>query len=185
MHSTNQELIDGYLAAVREATRSLPRGQQETILGDLESHIEHALPADPEQTEVRNVLDRLGSPESIATEAGASVGQEPSRTREVLGLIGITVGSLFVPIIGWTVGIVLVWMSPVWSKAQKLTATMVWPFGWFAMLLVLVATLRSSTSLDANGTGGTLQVLSVIVFVAAPLVVLASLIRSLVKGEHK
>lgn len=35
----------------------------------------------------------------------------------------------FIPIIGWVVGIVLVWMSPGWSKVQKTTATLVWPGG--------------------------------------------------------
>ncbi len=91
MQSTNQELIDDYLTAVRDATRSLPIGKRETIVGDLESHIEQALPADAGEAEVRTVLDRLGSPESIAAEAGAddvivSVKKGPSRVKEIVGL---------------------------------------------------------------------------------------------------
>ena len=118
MQSTNQELIADYLTAVRDATRSLPVGKRETIIGDLEAHS-----ADAGEAEVRTVLDRLGSPASIAAEAGADDApivdkKEPSRVQEIFGLIGLSVGSLFIPIIGWVVGVVLIWMSPVWSTTR-------------------------------------------------------------------
>ena len=172
----------------REATRSLPTGKRETIVGDLESHIEQALPADAGEAEVRTVLDRLGSPESIAAEAGADdahilAKKGPSRVKEIIGLIGISVGSLFIPLIGWVVGIVLVWMSPVWSKLQKTIATLVWPGGWFAMLYLPLVSVRSSVSLDASVSNTAVQALMVILFIAAPLVVLAWLIRTLVKTD--
>jgi len=116
--------------------------------------------------------ERLGSPELIAAEAGAeAVVGRPSRIKEVIGLIMISVGSL-IPIVGWVVGIVLVWMSPVWSKAQKLLATLVWPFGWFTMLLFGLMSTRSSSSFDQAASNGALQALGVILLVAAPVVVL-------------
>lgn len=188
MQSTNQELIADYLTAVRDATRSLPAGKRETIIGDLESHIEQALPADAGEAQVRTVLDRLGSPESIATEAGAdeapfSAKKGPSRVKEIIGLVGLSVGSLFIPIIGWVVGIVLVWMSPVWSKVQKTTATLVWPGGWFVMLLLPLMTVRSSAPFEEGASNGAVQAVLVILFFAAPLVVLAWLIRTLVKTD--
>jgi hypothetical protein len=185
MQSTNRTLIDGYLTAVREATRSLPPGRQASIVDDLESHIEQALPPDAAESEVRTVLERLGSPELIAAEAGAeAVVGGPSRIKEVIGLIMISVGSL-IPIVGWVVGIVLVWMSPVWSKAQKLMATLVWPFGWFTMLLFGLTSIRSSSSFDEAASNGALQALGVILLVAAPVVVLAWLIRSLIRADTK
>lgn len=191
MQSTNQELIDDYLTAVRDATRSLPTGKRETIVGDLESHIEQALSADAGEAEVRTVLDRLGSPQSIADEAGATdvapvaVNKGPSRIKEIIGLIGISVGSLFIPIIGWVVGIVLLWMSPVLSKVQKITATLVWPGGWFGMLLLLTMNVRSSGPFEEGASDGTLQAVVVILFLGAPLVVLAWLIRTLVRADSK
>lgn len=189
MQSTNQELIDDYLTAVRDATRSLPTGKRESIVGDLESHIEQALPADAGEAEVRTVLDRLGSPESIAAEAGAVdapilAEKGPSRVKEIIGLIGISVGSLFIPLIGWVVGMVLVWMSPVWSKLQKITATLVWPGGWFAMLYLPLVSVRSAASFDEGVSNG-VQALLVILFLAAPLAVLAWLIRTLVQADSK
>lgn len=188
MQSTNQELIADYLTAVRDATRSLPVGKRETIIGDLEAHIEQALSADAGEAEVRTVLDRLGSPASIAAEAGAddapiAAKKEPSRVQEIFGLIGLSVGSLFIPIIGWVVGVVLIWMSPVWSKLQKITATLVWPGGWFAMLYLPLISVRSSISVDTTGSSAGVQVLLVILFIAAPLVVLAWLIRTLVTTD--
>ncbi len=188
MQASNQTLIDDYLTAVREATRSLPRGQQETIVEDLESHIEQALPSEPGEAEVRTVLDRLGSPESIAAEAGAQAGTVaggPARIKEIIGLIGISIGSLFIPIVGWIVGIVLVWMSPVWSKVQKASATLIWPGGWFAMLYLPLVTVRSSSLSTELGSNAAMQLLGAFLFIAAPLGVLAWLIRSLVRADAK
>ncbi len=187
MQASNQTLIDDYLTAVREATRSLPRGQQETIVGDLESHIEQALPTEPGEAEVRTVLDRLGSPESIAAEAGATAvaANRPSRVKEVVALIGISIGSLFIPIVGWMVGIVLVWMSPVWSKVQKVAATLVWPGGWFAMLYLPLVSVRSASDISNAGSNAVGQILLLILFISAPLAVLAWLIGSLVRADTK
>lgn len=185
MQSTNQTLIDDYLNSVRAATRSLPPSRQASIVDDLESHIEQALPPGADEAEVRTVLERLGSPELIASEAGAqAVVGGPNRAKEVFGLILISVGSL-IPIIGWVVGVALVWMSPVWSKAQKLLTTLVWPFGWFGMLVIPVISLRASSSANEAASNGALQALGVILFVAAPFVVLAWLIRSLIRADKE
>ncbi|MDH5421006.1 MAG: hypothetical protein OEY55_04285 [Acidimicrobiia bacterium] len=188
MQSTNQTLIADYLMAVRDATRSLPTGKRETIIGDLEAHIEQALSIDAGEAEIRTLLDRLGSPEAIAAEAGANDApitskKGPSRVREIFGLIGLSAGSLFIPIIGWIVGVVLIWQSPVWSKLQKITAALVWPGGWFAMLYLPLVSLRSSISVDTAVLNPGVRVLLVILFIAAPLVVLAWLIRTLVRAD--
>lgn len=183
MQSTNQTLIDDYLTAVRAATRSLPASRQASIVDDLESHIEQALAPDAGEAEVRTVLERLGSPELIAAEAGAKeVAGGPARAKEVVGLILISVGSL-IPVIGWVVGIVLVWMSPVWSKTQKLMATLIWPFGWFAVLGFGVLSARAASNTDVAVSNGALQALTLIVVIVAPFVVLAWLIRSLVRAD--
>ncbi len=44
-------------------------------------------------------------------------------------MVLLTVGSVFLPLIGWVIGVVLVWTSDRWSLAQKWLATLVWPGG--------------------------------------------------------
>ena len=36
---------------------------------------------------------------------------------------------MFLPLLGWVIGVVLVWTSDRWSLAQKWLATLVWPGG--------------------------------------------------------
>jgi hypothetical protein len=49
----------------------------------------------------------------------------------------LTVGSLF-PVLGWLVGLALVWGSSVWSRQDKIRATLVMPLGagFYAVLLL-------------------------------------------------
>jgi hypothetical protein len=74
-------------------------------------------------------------------------------------------------------------MSPVWSKLQKITATLVWPGGWFAMLYLPLVSVRASISVDTTVSNAAVRGLLIILFIAAPLVVLGWLIRTLVRAD--
>lgn len=178
---TTRSLVDHYLDEIRTATQTLPRAQQDSIVSDIEAHIEQALSPDADEVEVRTVLDRLGTPDSIAAAAGV-VGASPikrSVVKEVVALVGISIGSLLIPVLGWLVGVVFLWMSTIWSTKQKLAATFVWPFGWLALAgLGLVAGRATDATVGNNWVGAALTV--VLVF-GPPLLVLAWLIRSVVR----
>jgi hypothetical protein len=79
---------------------------------------------------VREVLDRLGEPEEIAAEAGA----RPKAERrlgalEVAAIALLLVGGMFPPILGWIVGVVLLWISDAWTTRHKLLGTLIVPGG--------------------------------------------------------
>lgn len=64
-------LVDRYLSAVAQAVADLPQQRREELLTDLREHITLArAELDPEtEAGVRTILDQLGDPMSIASEA--------------------------------------------------------------------------------------------------------------------
>ena len=93
--------------------------------------------ADEDVTAVRNVLDRLGEPDEIADDARHRLGlQRRGRPGEIFALIGLLVGG-FVFVIGWFVGLALLWVSDAWTTREKLVGTLVVPGGLLPAAFVL------------------------------------------------
>lgn len=128
-------LIEDYLGAVGWAALSLPPSRSAELQEELRDHIDQALARAgvSDEATVRNVLDKLGSPEEIvAAEAqerdlpvaavgptgGASSWWNPEVTTIVLLLFGG-----FVLFIGWFVGLALLWSSRVWTIKEKVIGT--------------------------------------------------------------
>jgi PadR family transcriptional regulator PadR len=79
---------------------------------------------------LRTLLDRLGEPEQIAAEARDRYGV-PTRERswvEVAAIVLLLVGG-FLAGIGWIVGVVLLWLSSIWTLTDKLIGTLIVPGG--------------------------------------------------------
>jgi hypothetical protein len=57
--------------------------------------------------------------------------QQPPRipSGDLLAVVGLVVGSLVLPVVGWLVGLVLLWRSRSWTTLEKLVGTLVWPGG--------------------------------------------------------
>jgi hypothetical protein len=88
---------------------------------------------------VRNILERLGSPEEIvaaeegwgATQPGwaaapgdgASPKNPPWGATEIIALLLLTIGWVLLPLIGPLIGLALMWYSARWTRRQKLIAT--------------------------------------------------------------
>ena len=73
------------------------------------------------EAEIRNLLERLGDPADIAAEERARSGRRAERRAgpvEILALIGLLVGG-FVFVIGWFVGLVLLWVSEHGPRARS------------------------------------------------------------------
>ncbi len=98
----------------------------------------------------------------------------------------------FLLVVGWLVGVLLLWLSPSWRLREKLLGTFVWPFGYLSVLFAggIVTAVEScvSTSTAAGGsdittcTGGPpypgwVGVLLAIVVLVAPVAVAAVLWR--------
>jgi hypothetical protein len=126
-------LVDRYLHDLEAELRGLPDGHRREILDDVRGHIVEARSAEGADTEagVRTVLDRLGDPADIAAEARERLGVAPGPARpttpwlEVIALL-----LLVVPFVGWLPGIVLLWISRLWTTGDKLIGTLVLPGGY-------------------------------------------------------
>ena len=102
------------------------------IVDGVAQHIGDALgdgPTDPAR--VRAVLDELGDTAVIAAEAaGSGRSDAPDarpflerRSGAVLTVLLLTVGAVVVPVVGWIVGIALLWSSKGWTIGDKIVGT--------------------------------------------------------------
>jgi len=94
--------------------------------GEVAEHIAAARAGLEPETEagVRTVLERLGDPSEIAAEARERFGvprPTPGRTPwlEVIAIV-----LLVIPFLGWVLGVVLVWLSRIWSTRDKLAGAL-------------------------------------------------------------
>lgn len=186
MMTTTDPRVAAYLRHLEQAAAGLPPDRRVELVNEIGEHIATRLTergdapyADP----VDVTLDRLGEPEEIV--AAASDEPPPERPRPAArtvkprrGLGGLEVAALvllalggFIFGVGWIVGVVLLWMSPLWSVGEKLLGTLVWPGGLAAPVL-LGGLLAASAGQSATFVvGPILFVLSIL----APLVVVTFL----------
>ena len=99
-------LVDDYLRRLEEAAAHLQRSRRTELVAAIREHIDAALREEEAAGEaaVRNVLERLGTPEQIVDAAEPAPGEEPRRAGklEIWALI-----ALVVPVIGWLFGLSL------------------------------------------------------------------------------
>ncbi|WP_170177764.1 HAAS signaling domain-containing protein [Thermomonospora umbrina] len=185
-------LIDDYLDRLARAAAGLPGSRRAELTAEIREHIEVALAEGPDRDEaaVRTLLDRLGDPEDIAREAGApapALGGPPARRSvpafELVTVLLLLLGGIVLPVLGWVVGVVLLWASARWSVRDKLLGTLVFPGGLAVAAWWLFFASGSSTTCDPTGvceTSGTSVEVSgaiVLVGVVGSLAVCAHLIR--------
>jgi hypothetical protein len=155
-------LVSEYMGRLEAAAQPLPADRRGELIAEVHDHIETALAEAGSRDEVtaRNVLERLGAPEEIvAVETGgdgAPAGTPPPApvvdrgprwgTMELAAILFLTVGAIFLPVVGPLIGIVLVWMSTVWTTRQKWIATLI-----VVILLVLPVVLLLNVG---GGSGG-------------------------------
>jgi hypothetical protein len=134
---------------------------------------------DPEtEAGVRTVLERLGDPADIAAEARERFGVPPPDPRvptprlEIIALV-----LLVIPFLGWVVGVILVWLSRIWTTRDQLIGTL----GGMSWLLAGLGTLSmsagGSTAVGSGPPGPTeTSLLEVILFVLPFLLPIATAI---------
>lgn len=133
-----EALVSEYMGRLETAAQPLPPDRRGELMSEVHDHIESALAEAGSRDEVtaRNVLDRLGAPEEIvaAETGGGEGGPAPSvvverRTgwgaTELAAILFLTVGAVFLPIIGPLIGVILVWSSNEWTTRQKWIATLI------------------------------------------------------------
>jgi hypothetical protein len=157
-------LVNDYLVRLEAAAWPLQPERRRELLAEVREHIESALAESGARDEVttRNVLERLGAPEEIVAaevgSAGSGLGSQvvtvvraPERPRwgasEVAAIAFLTVGAVFLPIIGPLIGLAFVWSADAWSTRQKWVATTI-------VVVLLVLPIMVLLGLRVGGTTG-------------------------------
>jgi uncharacterized membrane protein len=139
--------VVAYLSALSRHLGEAP--DRELVLDGVRQHIRDALAEGPaDRPRVAAVLDELGDPASIASEAA---GVEPRRESPflqrrggaILVVLLLALGGFVVPVIGWVAGVVLLWASRGWTVLDKLLGTL-------APALLAVVLLGLSSLLPAE-----------------------------------
>ena len=136
-------LTTEYLERLRRASTDLPDGARADLLDNIETHLAESLGPDAELTQVRTVLDELGTPEQITAAARAESGTRPQRsqaelTYDVVTVLLLLLGGFLVPLLGWIAGVMMLWNGSRWNRAQKWLGTVVWPLTLGAAVLFLL-----------------------------------------------
>ena len=150
MTPTSEQLVKDYLERLERELGDLPRARRREIIDEISAHIAEARAAGVEdEASVRSLLDRLGDPADIAAEARERFGVEPRRPGflDIAALVLVLVGGLILPVVGWFVGVALLWASAVWTTRDKLVGTLVVPGG-----LALPLFLAMFATYDVEGS---------------------------------
>ena len=140
-----------YLRELDAALADVPRDVRTEIVAGIREELEGL-----SETDASARMSELGDPLFIAAAAREDVPPRESRTLPTVAAIVVMVGGVVVPVVGWVVGIVLVWMSRLFSTRTKILvtllpalATAVVTFGIFGL-----AKLNESREVDAGGFHG-------------------------------
>jgi uncharacterized membrane protein len=140
MSSDPDRLVEDYLKRLDREFAGLPRGRRRELVGEIAEHITEARAALPREgeAEIRTLLEQVGDPSDIAAEARERFEVQPRRRglTEILALILLLVGG-FVFVVGWFVGLVLLWVSEAWTTREKLVGTLLVPGGILPAVLML------------------------------------------------
>jgi uncharacterized membrane protein len=198
MKPTTNRLVDDYVKELDSELADLPRMRRREIVEEISEHIAEARAASPshDEADVRTLLDRLGDPAEIAAEARERFGVQPRKSRalEIAALVLLLLGGVVLPVIGWLIGVVLLWVSDAWDRRDKLIGTLVVPGGLLlplALLTVAVSAEGGSCGTPVStggatgeaacvdGSGGTnlLALIATVLLLLAPLATTAYLAR--------
>lgn len=142
--------LDHYFDRLERELADLPSGRRRELMEEIRDHVDQSLSAqpDPSEADIRNVLDRLGDPAEIASEARERYGVRRAEVRrsDWAAVFLLPFGGMFVLILGvlgvlgWLLGAILLLISRVFSPRDKLIGLLLFPGG---LLLPFVLVSRA------------------------------------------
>ncbi|MFN8099059.1 MAG: hypothetical protein U0Q21_12325 [Dermatophilaceae bacterium] len=171
MSPTTHPLLADYLARLRVAARQLPAEDAAALVADIEEHIEAATASGVStEADVRNLLDRLGTPEALVAEMMpppvTPVAPVSARRLEspaiillfVAELLALTFLGVGLGALAWIVGLVLVGLATRWTSREKWRAAAVlgsgYPITAIGMLLGGLVAFRTASGPCAGTPNG-------------------------------
>lgn len=86
--------------------------------------------------------------------SGSRAGGSRVGALEICAVLFLLIGGLVIPLIGWVIGVVLLWISPRWRTSDKLLGTLVWPGGLLAPVAVILAGGVAGTTVYSECSSG-------------------------------
>ncbi len=139
MTDRQHPLVTDFLARLQnEAAVRLPADQAVELVADLREHLRESIATDATESDVRNAVDRVGTPTDLVDDAvgsvvahGGSAAANPGNRRETAALAMLVLSviiAIAVPVAGLllVVGLILVFMSPRWRRSDKALASVVY-----------------------------------------------------------
>jgi hypothetical protein len=167
-------LIDRYLNDLKAELGGVPANRRRELLEEVGEHITQARAALDADTEaaIRTVLERLGDPAEIAADARERFGVQTAKPftpwLEVIALV-----LLVIPFLGWVVGVVLVWLSRLWTTRDKLIGTlggMSWVVAGLGTIMMSAGGSRPVGSAPLEPAGpGAVEIIAFVVPFALPI----------------
>lgn len=147
-------LVETYIKRLRAESRTLPRAERDELLEQIQEHLREALSPGSSEADVRNALEHLGEPEAIVADEFDRLGFKPATAGKLewAVIFLLPFGALVVPVLGWLLGIMLLWTSRVWRTREKLIGTLLVPGGLSAVLYLALITSGSECS-SGGGSG--------------------------------
>lgn len=135
MARTTDPILDAYRKRLTSAARSLPRKDRHDLIEAVEEHLAAGAREGASEVDIRNMLEELGDPEEIVESA------RPTQERrlgliEVGAVVLLLAGAFLIPVVGWVIGVALLWSSTAWRLTQKWLGTLVVPGGLAAPLVL-------------------------------------------------
>jgi uncharacterized membrane protein len=138
------DLVESYLDDLTNQLAGLPRARRSELLDDIAHHIDALLDEAAESGPVTRdiveaVLIEVGDPAEIAREAGAGAvrRRRPSGWDKAVIAI-LLIGGVILPLLGWLIGVVMLWVSSSWRVKDKVIGTLLVPGGLLLPLVLLV-----------------------------------------------
>lgn len=148
------QTVDRYFERLERELADLPPQRRRDLMEEIRDHVGQALASNPDPTEadVRNVLDRLGDPAEIASEARERLGlrRAGASWTDWAAVVLLPFGGLLVVVphlgiygaLGWVAGAILLLISRVFSPRDKAMGILLFPGG---LLLPLALTLAAGS----------------------------------------
>lgn len=181
MQETDDQWSQRVLRSFENAIKVVPIERRELLMKDVCEEVDRlrASRQSVDAKEVERSIEELM--EKVVVSAGMDA---PPPTGKVTLREWLTPGLLllggFIVIVGWVIGIVFLWSSPKWTKWDKVLATMIWPFGYFGVIVVY-GLAGSVVAGQAPRDAVSVTMGAVAVALLAPVYVLVRLYRRLVQ----
>ena len=196
----HEPIVKDYLRRLGAASRGLPRAERRELRAQIEEHLSAALRDDASEADVRTALEHLGDPEDIVAEqfAGRSTGGAGVKEWTTVLLLLFGTG-LF--LVGWFVGVVMLWSSRAWTTGEKVLGTLILPGGVFGAFWILASSITGSSSICTGGptlvgpgahirhlathcTGGSSTIATILAIALVALIVIAPIAVAVMLVRH-